>query len=90
MPQASLGVYALGDSNHLGTFIVQYVGRGDDLNSALKRWAPTEYRQFMFEYYPTEQAAFEKECELYHLFSPPDNKTHVIALPERIGSVRHA
>lgn len=76
VPQTSPGAYALGYSNHLGTFIVQYVGRAADLKGTLKRWAPTEYRQFMFEYYPTEQAAFEKECELYHFFSPADNEEH--------------
>ncbi len=72
----SPGTYALGYSSHAGRFIVEYVGAADDLKPALREWVPTHYQQFMFEHYPSARAAFEKLCDLYHFFKPPDNKDH--------------
>jgi len=76
VPNASAGAFALGYSSYAGPFIVQYVGRADDLRSRLNELVPTDYRQFTFECYPSVRAAFEKECELYHFLNPADNKAH--------------
>lgn len=78
----SPGVYALGRKPGK-TFFVRYFGRSDsDINAKLKQHIG-KYDQFKFEYFNSPEAAFTKECELYHAFSGPegrlDNKTH----PER-------
>jgi hypothetical protein len=58
-------------------FNVFYVGRSDtDVAGRLKQHAAEWYPQFFYEYYPSSKAAFEKECNLYHDFNPPDNKAH--------------
>jgi hypothetical protein len=73
----SPGAYALGYTGTDGRFYIQYVGRSDDdIGKRLKDWAPTNYAQFKFEYYSSPEAAFEKECELYHDFDPADNTVH--------------
>jgi hypothetical protein len=74
----SPGAYALGKmANDQSVFYVHYVGRSDtDVASRLKQHAPEWYPQFHYEYYSTPKAAFEKECNLYHDFKPPDNKVH--------------
>jgi len=73
----SAGAYALGYTNQGNTFIIQYVGRSDDdVNARLQKHVIEAYPQFKFEYYPSAKAAFEKECNLYHDFNPPDNKVH--------------
>ena len=52
------------------------MGRSDkDLNDRLKDHIG-EYGRFKFEYYGSAKAAFEKECHLYHDFTPQDNKIH--------------
>ena len=71
------GAYALGKLEN-NTFYISYVGRADiDVNGRLKDWVG-KYAQFKFGYYQSPKAAFEKECELYHLFGETklDNKIH--------------
>jgi hypothetical protein len=72
----SAGNYALGKTAENGTFLVYYVGRSDDnLNSRLHAHAG-KYTKFKYGYAASSKAAFDKECELYHDFAPPDNSIH--------------
>jgi hypothetical protein len=74
----SIGVYALGRVKQgTGDFEVCYVGRDDqDIRSGLKQHVAEWYPQFLYKYFFSPKAAFEKECELYHDFHPTDNKAH--------------
>jgi hypothetical protein len=73
------GVYALGYLREK-TFIIQHISRSDtDVHARLKEHIG-KYDRFKFEYYESPEAAFFKECELYHEFRGPegelDNKRH--------------
>ncbi len=58
------------------TFYVYYAGRSDvDVNARLKQHLGN-YSRFKFEYHSSPKSAFEKECNLYHDFNPPDNSVH--------------
>lgn len=71
----SPGAYVLGQLRD-GTFYITRVGRSDsDVNDRLHDHIGN-YRQFKFGYFDSPNAAFLKECELYHDFDPPDNKIH--------------
>jgi len=71
----SPGAYALGRTKD-GTFYIAYVGRSDgDINDRLHDHVGN-YEQFKFDYFSSPKAAFEKECNLFHDFSPGDNKVH--------------
>lgn len=71
----SAGAYALGQEIQ-GTFYVHYVGRSDsDLAARLVKHVG-KYSHFKAGYYDTAKAAFEKECRLYHDFTPRDNQIH--------------
>lgn len=73
--RTSAGAYALGrmDGN---TFLISYVGRADsDVAKRLSQHVG-EYAVFKYEYYASPKAAFEKECELYHMFGGEDNQIH--------------
>ncbi len=71
----SAGAYALGHTSD-DEFYIKYVGRSDsDVAGRLKDHIGS-YKRFKFEYYGSANAAFEKECRLYHDFGPPDNKIH--------------
>jgi hypothetical protein len=73
----SPGAYALGKLGEDGIFYIDYVGRSDDDVAARLQQHVTEYYpQFMFGYFPSAKAAFDKECQLYHDFTPPKNKVH--------------
>ena len=77
--EVSPGVYALGLKKG-NIFHVHFVGRSDvDINAELKKHVG-KYDRFKFEYYDSPEAAFLKECDLYHAFRGPegklDNKTH--------------
>ena len=74
--KTSPGAYALGRTDST-TYYISYVGRSDvDVNARLKQHAG-KYAQFTFGYYATALAAFEKECHLFHDFSPGlDNDAH--------------
>jgi len=56
------------------------VGRSDDnLNARLRRWVDSKYSCFTFEYCSSPNAAFVKECTLYHHLGGSEklgNKTH--------------
>ena len=74
--QSGPGAYILEDSADLVNFHVVYVGRSDsDVNNQLHVHVGS-YKRFRFEYCPSAQAAFEKECGLYHDFEPRDNPVH--------------
>ena len=72
------GNYALGRNNKKGTFLIGYVGRSDDdVNDRLKKWiGKTKRPLFKFSYASSVKEAFEKECNNYHDFKPPDNTSH--------------
>ena len=73
---SSAGAYALGSVNN-GTFYIKYVGRSDTSVAArLQQHVSTPHLHFKFGYFPSPKAAFEKECDLYHDFSPEENKVH--------------
>lgn len=73
--RTSAGAYALGRVKD-ETFLVSYIGRSDDdVNDRLKDHVD-DYDRFKYAYFPSPKAAFEKECNLYHDFDPPDNKIH--------------
>jgi hypothetical protein len=75
--RTSAGAYALGKVDDQGTFHVYYVGRSDDdIAGRLKQHVREWYPSFKFGYFLSPKAAFEKECHLYHDFSPNDNKVH--------------
>jgi hypothetical protein len=74
--RTSPGAYALGDEKD-STFYVKYIGRSDsDVNDRLHDHVGGSYSKFKYEYYSSSKAAFEKECHLYHDFSPDANKVH--------------
>jgi len=74
--RGSAGVYALGYADPEGRFCVNQVGRADtDVRGKLRRFIGAA-TLFKFGYLPTSQAAFEKECELFHDLSPPGNRVH--------------
>ena len=76
--KTSAGNYALGRKDDDGIFMVSYVGRSDsDVNDRLKYWIENSKRPlFKFSYAPSAKAAYEKECQNYHDFKPPDNDVH--------------
>ena len=72
----SAGVYALGHAAADGRFFVKHVGRSDlDVKARLREHIGSA-NLFKYEYYPSSQAAFEKECELFHDLTPPSNRIH--------------
>jgi hypothetical protein len=72
----SAGVFALGSNDPSGNFQVKHVGRSDaDLRAQLRDCIGSEI-MFKFRFFSSAQAAFEKECELFHDFSPPGNRIH--------------
>lgn len=73
------GVFTLGFTDHLGRFCITYVGSaGAELKSVLRGFIGTS-QQFKFLLMPEHEAAFVKECELFHQFNPLGNFLH----PER-------
>jgi hypothetical protein len=71
----SAGTYALGCTQD-DRFWIMYVGRADaDLRARLHAHVGS-YSQFKFAYYPSAKEAFEKECDLFHAFQPPGNRSH--------------
>ena len=72
------GNYALGSKNDKGIFLVGYVGRSDDnVNDRLQYWVNNSSEPFFkFLYASSAKAAYEKECQNYHDFDPPDNDIH--------------
>jgi hypothetical protein len=80
------GAYALGNTNDQNVFVISYVGRSDDdLAARLQQHVVKPYLQFKYGFFSSAKAAFDKECHLYHDFSPPDNKIH----PARPNGTTH-
>ncbi len=74
--QRQPGAYVLEESSDLVNFRVAYVGRSDtNLKNQLHVHVGS-YKRFRYEYCSSAQAAFEKECILYHDFEPHDNPIH--------------
>jgi len=74
--RSSAGVFALGRNDPSGNFQVKHVGRSDsDIRSRLRECIGSD-TMFKVGFYSSAQAAFEKECELFHDFSPPGNRIH--------------
>lgn len=75
--KTSPGVYLLGYTSG-STFWVERVGRSDsDLNARLKSAEYAgKYIQFKALYYPTADAAYHAECELWHLYGRNNNPNH--------------
>lgn len=72
----SAGVYALGHTGADGRFHVQHIGRSDtDVREKLRSCIGSN-TTFKYGYFATSRGAFEKECDLYHDFSPPGNRIH--------------
>lgn len=70
------GVYVL-DKTTTGEFKVAYVGRSDDdLPGRLATWMGKGYVYFKYGYFDSKLAAFNRECQIYHDFNPPDNIIH--------------
>jgi len=77
--QRSAGAFVLGHKSTGRIFTIAFVGRAENnLNVRLKQLAagPAGYTAFMFQYCDDAQAAFTAECDVFHTFAPPDNKTH--------------
>ena len=72
----SPGVYAIGHADAMGRFCISYVGRSDDDVGAKLRSYVGSDMLFKFGYYRSAQAAFEKECQLFHEIGPPRNHVH--------------
>lgn len=73
--KTSPGAYALGRVKD-DTFYIDYVGRSDtDVNKRLHSHVGN-YPRFKYDYFSSAKAAFEKECNLWHDFSPADNSIH--------------
>lgn len=74
------GAYALTREKTEPSFVVYYVGRSDDdLNDRLKDWVGTKYTHFKYGFLDTAEAAFLKECRLFHDFggvAKLDNEIH--------------
>ena len=79
--RTSPGNYALGNETEERKFLVGYVGRSDsDVRARLRSWvSKTRWSFFKFSYATSPKEAFEKECENYHNYAPPQNDRH----PER-------
>jgi hypothetical protein len=76
IPRVSPGAYALGHKDPNGRFCVDFVGRAEkDIRAKLQGMIGSA---MLFKYGCTSssEAAFQKECELFHDFKPPGNRMH--------------
>jgi hypothetical protein len=72
----SAGVYAIGHADALGRFCVAYIGRSDrDVGAELRGYIGSD-TLFKYGYFPSAQAAFVRECQLFHDIGPPLNRVH--------------
>jgi hypothetical protein len=72
----SAGVYALGHTDADGKFHIQHIGRSDtDVCEKLRDYIGSNTK-FKYGYLPSSKTAFEKECDLFHDFTPPGNRIH--------------
>ena len=71
--KVSPGAYAVG-ARRGNSFYIQLVGRSDvDVKSQLRKHIG-KYELFKFEYFDSAEAAFTRECELYHTFNQPQGR----------------
>jgi hypothetical protein len=74
--RTSAGVFALGHTDANGTFRIHHIGRSDrDVGERLRDFIGSN-TMFKYGYSSSAKAAFEKECALFHDFSPPGNRLH--------------
>jgi hypothetical protein len=72
----SAGVFVLGHADAQGRFCINHIGRSDlDLRARLFDCIGSE-TLFKYGYLPSSQAAFERECELFHDIRPPGTRVH--------------
>jgi hypothetical protein len=72
------GAYCLGSVERGGKFGTYFVGRSDtDIASQLRRHIGN-YRAYTYVLAETALGAFQMECEIYHMLSPPDNAVHPV------------
>lgn len=70
------GVFALGYVDARGAFRINAVGRADrDLGRTLRDLIGSD-QAFKFDRLPSIEAAFERECALFHDFRPPATRFH--------------
>jgi hypothetical protein len=70
------GVFALGFADAEGRFCVNYVGRSDhDVRASLRNFIGSD-SLFKYGHLPTSEAAFLRECELFHDIEPPRTLVH--------------
>jgi hypothetical protein len=80
------GAFLLDSATNAEVFKATFVGRSDiDVNNQLHVYVGV-YKRFKFVYCPSPQAAFERECNLFHDFAPNDNPAHP-RRPEHSGWV---
>jgi hypothetical protein len=73
----SPGAYALGKRGDDGVFYIDYVGRADeDIANRLYDHVTETSPQFHFTYCISAEAAYLKECQLYHDFPTGRNIYH--------------
>lgn len=71
----SSGTFVLGHTDARGRFCINHVGRADDdVKKTLLDYIGSA-SMFKYSYFPL-RAAFEKECELFHNFSPSGTRVH--------------
>lgn len=76
LPRIGAGVFALGSRDFGGRFVIQSIGRSDvDVKQRLRECIGAG-THFKFDYFPSDKAAFEKECALFHDLAPPGNHVH--------------
>jgi hypothetical protein len=76
LTRASAGIYVLGNDDG-EDFHIHYIGRSDSDVAARVREFVGFYSQFAFAYSDSANAAFDKECQLYHDFGQSlDSKLH--------------
>ncbi|MEE2745933.1 MAG: hypothetical protein VX617_03515, partial [Pseudomonadota bacterium] len=74
---SSASVFALGQLNK-GFFIIQKVSHADgDLAHELKKYLGS-YQLFRYKFCRSTRSAYNKECELFHIFKPKDNLHHPV------------
>jgi hypothetical protein len=83
------GVFALGHLDGQGRFCVSRVGRSDnDVRATLCDFIGSD-NFFKFDVMSTSRAAFEKECSLFHDFSPRGNLVHPARPPQTDWTCPH-
>lgn len=74
--EALPGVFALGYADTSGRFCVNHIGRADgDIKLRLRDFIGSD-SLFKYGYLPSAQAAFLRECELFHDIRPPRTLVH--------------